>query len=126
MKFNKWTLALAAGGVVSLASVAQAEEKPMSQVMTAVSSTTLSGYVDASAIWKFGTGNANLPGRQYDGPSKQDGFNLNVVGITIAKPLTEDQWAAGYKADLLFGPDAGVFQSLIGSVGDLNLALKQT
>ncbi len=43
MKFNKWTLALAAGGVVSLGSIAQAEEKPMSQVMTAVSSTTLSG-----------------------------------------------------------------------------------
>src|SRR3989442_14042475 len=67
MKFNKWTLALAAGGVVSLASIAQAEEKPMSQVMTAGSSTTLSGYVDNSATLKFGTGNCNLPGRQYDG-----------------------------------------------------------
>src|SRR5213594_3332992 len=117
MKFNKWTLALAAGGVVSLGSIAQAEEKPMSQVMTAVSSTTLSGYVDTSAIWKFGTGNANLPGRQFDGPDKQDGFNLNVVGLTLHKPLSEDQWAAGYKVDLLFGPDANTFKSLIGEVG---------
>src|SRR6266487_1152773 len=125
MKFNKWTLALAAGGVVSLGSIAQAEEKPMSQVMTAVSSTTLSGYVDTSAIWKFGTGNANLPGRQFDGPGKQDGFNLNVVGLTLSKPLSEEQWAAGYKADLLFGPDANTFKSLIGEVGGSDLAIKQ-
>src|SRR5688572_254691 len=101
MKFNKWTLALAAGGVVSLGSIAQAEEKPMSQVLTAVSSTTLSGYVDTSAIWKFGTGNENLPGRAFDGgPSnpggnKLDGFNLNVVEIQLERPLSEDQWAAG-------------------------------
>ena len=124
MKFNKWTLALAAGGVVSLGSIGQADEKPMSQVMTAVSSTTLSGYVDTSAIWKFGTGNANLPGRQYDGPTKQDGFNLDVVGLTLEKPLSEDQWASGYKAQLLFGPDAFAFQSLIGSTTS-ELAIKQ-
>ena len=63
MKFNKWTVCLAAGGVVSLASAVQADEaqKPMSQVMTAVSATTLSGYVDTSIIWKPGTGDANLP-----------------------------------------------------------------
>ena len=124
MKFNKWTLALAAGGVVSLGSIAQADEKPMSQVMTAVSSTTLSGYVDTSAIWKFGTGNANLPGRQYDGPTKQDGFNLDVVGLTLEKPLSEDQWASGYKAQLLFGPDAFAYQSLIGSTTS-EFAIKQ-
>src|SRR5439155_1537711 len=106
MKFNKWTLALAAGGVVSLGSIAQAEEKPMSQVMTAVSSTTLSGYVDTSAIWKFGTGNANLPGRAFDGVGKLDGFNLNVVELQLEKPLSEDQWAAGYRVQLLLGPDA--------------------
>src|SRR5437762_665062 len=127
MKVNKWTLGLAAGGVVSLGSVVQAEESQhqMSQVMTAVASTTLSGYVDTSAIWKFGTGNANLPGRQFDGPSKQDGFNLNVVGIRLEKPLSEEQWASGYKVDLLFGPDASTFQSLIGEVGDSNFAIKQ-
>jgi len=62
MKFNKWTLTLAAAGVVSLGSVAQGEEAK-NQVLTALSSTTLSGYVDTSAIWKFGTGNQNMPGR---------------------------------------------------------------
>src|SRR2546426_2490383 len=126
MKFNQWTLGLAAAGVVSLASAAQAEEKATSQVLTAVSSTTLSGYVDTSAIWKFGTGNVNLPGRQYDGPTKQDGFNLNVVGLTLEKPLSEDQWAAGYKADLLFGPDATAFEAFTGSItGPDDLAIKQ-
>jgi len=111
MKFNKWTLGLAAAGVVSLASAAQAEEKATSQVLTAVSSTTLSGYVDTSAIWKFGTGNAALPGRAFDGVGKLDGFNLNVVGLTLEKPLSEDQWAAGYKANLIFGPDATAFNT---------------
>jgi len=106
MKFNKWTLTLAGAGVVSLASVVQAEEAQMSQVLTAVSSTQLSGYVDTSAIWKFGTGNANLPGRAFDGVGKLDGFNLNVASVTIEKPLSEDQWAAGYTIQMLLGPDA--------------------
>jgi len=105
MKLNQWTIGLAAAGMVSLASVTQAEEASH-QVMTALSSTTLSGYVDTSAIWKFGSGNAPLPGRSYDGVSKQDGFNLNVVKLTLEKPLDEGEWSAGYRVDLLFGPDA--------------------
>lgn len=113
MNFNKWTLALAAAGVVSLGSVVQAEEA-QHPVNTAVSSTTLSGYVDTSAVWKFGTGNANLPGRSFDGADKQDGFNLNVVKLSLEKPLDEGQWSAGYKADLLFGPDAEQYQRAIG------------
>jgi hypothetical protein len=126
MKFNKWTLGLAAAGVVSLASAAQAEEKAMSQVLTAVSSTTLSGYVDTSAIWKFGTGNANLPGRAFDGVGKLDGFNLNVVGLTIEKPLSEDQWAAGYKANLIFGPDATAFNTSVNAfAGGADFSVKE-
>src|SRR2546429_5383156 len=126
MKFNKWTVGLAAGGVVSLASVVQADEaqKPMSQLQTAVSSTVLSGFVDTSIIWKPGTGDANLPGRQYDGPTKLDGFILNVVGLTLEKPLSEEQWTAGYKADLWFGPDAGTYRALVGNGGgDPNFAI---
>ena len=113
MKFNKWTLTLAAAGVVSLGSVAQGEEAK-NQILTALSSTTLSGYVDTSAIWKFGTGNTFMPGRAYDGTAKQDGFNLNVIKLTLEKPLDEGQWAAGYKVDLLFGPDATYFKSFSG------------
>lgn len=122
MKFNKWTLALAATGVVSLGSLAQAEEAK-NQVLTAVSATTLSGYVDTSAIWKFGTGN-NLVGRSFDGANKQDGFNLNVVKLSLAKPLDEGQWSAGYQADLLFGPDAQQFEALNFSRAN-DLAIQQ-
>jgi hypothetical protein len=104
MKLNQWTLTLAAAGVVSIASVALAEEA-QHQVQTALSSTTLSGYVDTSAIWQFGNGKTST-GRSYDGADKQNGFNLNVVKLTLEKPLDEGQWSAGYKVDLLAGPDA--------------------
>ncbi|MGA2660767.1 MAG: outer membrane beta-barrel protein [Verrucomicrobiota bacterium] len=105
MKFNKWTVALAAVGVVSLASAARAEEKA-SAVATALSSTTISGYVDTSAQWNFGTGNYNQPPYKFNSPSKADGFNLDVVQLTISKPLDETPWSAGYRVDLWFGPDA--------------------
>ena len=105
MKYNKWTVALAALGVVSLTSAAKAEEKA-SPVMTALAATTISGYVDTSAQWNPGTGNANVPPYKFNSPSKADGFNLDVIQLTIEKPLDESDWAAGYRADLWFGPDA--------------------
>src|SRR6266540_1696477 len=128
MKLNQWTLALAASGVVSLGSIVQAEEKQMSQLLTSVSSMTLSGYVSTSAIWKPGTSNAGIPGRAFDAPaSKHDGFNLDVVSLMLAKPLSEDDWAAGYTAQLWFGPDAVNFNTsanplnLTGAGGDLTV-----
>ena len=124
MKFNKWTLTLAAAGVVSLGSVAQGEEAK-NQVLTALSSTTLSGYVDTSAIWKLGTGNTFMPGRAYDGTAKQDGFNLDVIKLTLEKPLDEGQWAAGYKVDLLFGPDANYFKTFNSAGGGSDFAIQQ-
>src|SRR5207249_3710348 len=128
MKVNKWTLGLAAVGLVSLPSLVQAEEKP-SSLLTALSATTISGYVNTDATWKPGTGNAGgIPGRAFDAPAgKQDGFNLNVVSLKLAKPLDETQWAAGYTAQLWFGPDAVNFNTSFpngsGSGGDL--AVKQ-
>ena len=118
MKFNKWTVGLAAVGVVSLASAVKAEEKA-NMVQTALSSTTLSGYVDTSAQWNLGTGNANMPLYKFGGTAKADGFNLDVVQIRIEKPLDEQTWAAGYKVDLWYGPDANTLgtQSL-GTKGD--------
>jgi hypothetical protein len=119
MKFNKWTVGLAAVGVVSLASVARAEEKALTAMQTALSATTISGYVDTSAQWNLGTGN-RVPNYRFGGPNKADGFNLDVVQLTIAKPLDESQWAAGYRADLWFGPDANVLgTSSTGSADDL-------
>lgn len=107
MKLNKWTVGLAALGVVSLASAVKAEESG-SALMTALSSTTFSGYVDTSMHWNPGTGNADFPAPYKFNSGKSDGFNLNVVQLTIAKPLDENEWAAGYHVDLWFGPDANV------------------
>lgn len=114
MKCNKWTLALAAAGVVSLGSVAQADEAKQNQVLTALSSTTLSGYVDTSATWWLGTarGGGRLPGHVFDGADKMDGFNLDAVKLTLSKPLDEGQWAAGYNVDLIFGSNANFYQAL--------------
>ena len=129
-KVNKWTLGLAAVGLVSLPSVVQAEEKP-NQLLTALSSTMISGYVDTSAHWTMGSGNNNPPGYAYNLPSKQDGFNLNVVDITIEKPLDEGTWSAGYKVELWFGPNATVLGNNIGGTtpstagGGDDLSVKQ-
>jgi hypothetical protein len=114
---SKWTLALAAAGVVSLPSL-RAEEQH--QVLTALSATTLSGYVDTSAIWKPGSPNGALPGRTFDGADKLDGFNLHAVKLSLEKPLDEGQWSAGYKVDLIFGPDANYYSTLLNGGGGPN------
>ncbi|HXU76909.1 MAG TPA: outer membrane beta-barrel protein [Methylomirabilota bacterium] len=125
MKYNKWTVALAAAGVVSLASAAKAEER-VNSVMTALSSTSLSGYVDTSAQWNFGTGNAHLPDYKFGGSSKADGFNLNVVQLRIEKPLSEEEWAAGYRVDLWAGPDANVLGTQsVNALGGSDFAVRQ-
>jgi hypothetical protein len=110
-KCNPWTLGLLSAGLISLPAVTHAEEKP-SSVLTALGSTTLSGYVDTSAEWNPGTGNANVPGYAWNSPSKADGFNLNVIKLTLEKPVDPaDAWGAGYKVDLLAGPDASAFNT---------------
>lgn len=115
MRLNKWTLALASAGVIGSGTALQAEEQH--QVMTALSQTTLSGYVDTSAIWSIGSPNGGLPGRTFDGTAdKLDGFNLHAVKLVLEKPLDEGQWSAGYKADLVFGPDANYY-STVGDKG---------
>ncbi len=96
---------------MGLPALIKAEEKPAS-VLTALSATTISGYVDTSAQWNMGTGDANVPDYAFGGPGKADGFNLNVVKLSIEHPVVaEDVWGAGYKVDLLFGPDANAFAS---------------
>lgn len=113
---NKWTLALAAAGLVSPALI-HADEPDQHPLMTGLSSTTLSGYVDTSAIWSINSPNGTIAGRTFDGtPDKLDGFNLHAVKLVLEKPLDEGQWSAGYKADLVFGPDANYF-STVGNGG---------
>lgn len=115
MKFNEWTVALAAIGVVSLASAARADEATpkMSAVQTALSSTTISGYVDAAATWRPGTdsGPLNTAGNvpKYL-VAKNDGFSLDQVDIAIDHPEDQSPWAAGYHIEFFQGADqVGMF-----------------
>lgn len=113
MKFNQWTLGLAAVGLVSLGSAVQAEEA-QNAIQTALASTTISGYVNTSAIVMFGpsnNGHYSVPGRSFDSNDKFNGFNLDVVKLQIEKPLDEGQWSAGYQVGLLFGPDASTYDT---------------
>jgi hypothetical protein len=124
MNCNRWTLGLLSAGLVSLPAVIHAEEKP-SSVLTALSATTLSGYVDTSANWNPGTGNANVPGYAWNNPSKSDGFNLNVVELNLEKTVdAADNWGAGYKFSMLAGPDANSFNTS-STGGHSDFAVKQ-
>jgi len=116
MQLNKWTIALAATGAVSFA--AQAEEHPISSALTG---TTLSGYVDTSAIWNFGSGQQQVNRGINTGANRQDGFNLNAVKVALEKPLDEGTWSAGYKVETILGPDAAALPGLVAN----NVALKQ-
>ena len=125
MKVNKWTMSLAALGLISIPTTGSAEEQ-MNQVWTALSSTTISGYVNTSVHWNVGTGNESLPAHSYNTASKADGFNLDVFKLALEKPLDEAQWAAGYKAELLFGGDAvGYGTTLDGDGSSSSTAIKQ-
>jgi len=105
--------------------LAKAEEQ-INQIQTALASTTLSGYVDTSAQWNFGTGNGHLPPYKFGGPDKADGFNLDVVQLRLEKPLDEASWSAGYRVDLWLGPDANTLgtQSIL-STGSSDFAIRQ-
>ena len=136
MKFNKWTVGLAAVGVVSLASAARADEK-MNAVQRRRSPTPPSVATSARRL----TGRSNPGGSAYARSpgefipfqgtrySKQDGFNLDVVKLSIAKPQDESPWASGYQVDLLFGPDAVGYNTRQWPInfdsGDSDYAIKQ-
>ena len=111
MNVNKWTVGLAAAGLVSLASVAQAQEAKET-VKTLVASTTVSGYVSASYVWAPGsrvgaTFAHNGPNDKTETNDKNDRIALDVVSLTFASAKGDGEWAAGYKIQAWLGPDAG-------------------
>jgi hypothetical protein len=110
---------LAATGVVSFASAVQADESH--PVNSALSSTTLSGYVDTSAIWNLGSGSQVANRFANTGADRQDGFNVNTVKLQLEKPIDEGTWSAGYKFETMFGPDANVMPGALTS----GVAIKQ-
>ena len=105
MKFNQWTLGLAAVGAVSLASAVRADEAKLSALQTALSNTTISGYVDVAAQYNAGDASYNAPSTP-GGSGTLDGFSLNVINIAIDKPLDESPWASGYHIELNAGNNA--------------------
>ena len=109
-------MGLAAAGVISFAAVAQAEEKPTHQVLTAVSSTALSGYVSTSFSWAPGNRVPETQGRQFDQSysKKADTFRLDVIDIKLSSALAEGEWASGYNVELWLGPDAAGLGNQIG------------
>jgi Putative beta-barrel porin-2, OmpL-like. bbp2 len=100
MKFNKWTLGLAAVGVVSLTSAVRADEAKLSPLNTALSNTTISGYVDVAGVYTPGnvSEDSGVPGTA----GRNDGFQ-NIVDIALDKPEDESPWASGYHVEFNLG-----------------------
>ncbi|HEX7652513.1 MAG TPA: outer membrane beta-barrel protein [Verrucomicrobiae bacterium] len=120
MKFNKWTLGLAAVGAVSMASAVRADEAKLSQVQTALSNTTISGYVDVSVNYVAGS----QPERgYYNYPDYRDQFSLDTVTISLDKPLDDSPWASGYHIDLNAGNRA--LNALYSYTATQGLAVRQ-
>jgi len=104
MKFNQWTLGLAAVGAVSMASAVRADEAKLSQLNTAVANTVISGYVDVAAQYNPGNPSTVTTAGLLGG--KVDSINVNNVTISLDKALDESPWASGYHVDLNWGIDA--------------------
>jgi len=102
MKMNKWTMALAAAGVVSLSSVAQAQEAAAGAEALAAS-TTLSGYVSSSYTFEGESNGAPIGATNRD----SDNFKLDVVSLTLASAQGAGEYATGYTVQFWAGPDSG-------------------
>jgi hypothetical protein len=107
LNLERWALGLAVLELVTLSTIlhGQTPAEAPNALMTDLSATTISGYVDTSAVWNPGTGNANPAPYDFN-PGKQDGFNLNSVDLKISKPQGETAWSAGYTAEFNWGPDS--------------------
>ena len=101
MKNNKWTVGLAAAGLISLASVAQAQDA--NSVQTKLATTSLSGYVSTSYHWATGSDTSNSVTQRAAG---EDRFAVDVISLTLASPQSAGDWGAGYNVQLWVGDDA--------------------
>ena len=103
MNINKWTMALAAAGVVSLSSVAQAQEAAAGADVVAAS-VELSGYVSSSYTMSSGRGATANTFRGTEGNS--DKFSLDVVSLSLSSAKGEGEWASGYNFTMWIGDAA--------------------
>src|SRR5690242_19712895 len=88
MEIHKLSGACLAAALICTTTSIHADEAKTTPLLTALSATTISGYVDTSAIWNPGTGNANPAPFAFNVPSKRDGFNVDTVALNIEKPLS--------------------------------------
>ena len=97
---------------------------------------SLSGYVDTSLMFRFAENaatsgsvalpnTARSPGRLYDVPERNGGFNLTVVQLAMDKPLETDRWSAGYHVEVIAGPDARVRRVWSLASGGADMVLNQ-
>ncbi len=91
--------------------------------------TEISGFVSASYFYDFNDthGTRTVDGRTFDTHANQ--FALNKFKLALEKPIDYNptNWAAGYRADLIFGQDAAAIHSSggafnLGTDGDLEQA----
>jgi hypothetical protein len=134
MKIEKWTLGLAAAGLAAFspALIAQttndaaATTNAAPQIIplqTALSATTISGFVDTSAVWNPGTGNDHPAPYAFNYSNKHDGFNVDSADVKISRAEDETSWAAGYTLELNYGRDAQGIDG--GSGGDMSYPIRQ-
>ena len=115
MKMNKWTMALAAAGVVSLSSVAQAQEAAAGADALAAS-TTLTGYVSSSYTAADST---KGPEGYFRSNEDNNRFALDVVSLTLASAQGAGEYATGYTVQLWAGDAAGdIDTNESGTAGD--------
>jgi len=108
-------MGLAAVGVVSLATAARADEK-VSQLNTALSNTTISGYVDVGAQYTSATG---VPYDTGNGSAGANSISLNAVDIALDKPLDATPFSAGYHIELWTGATSAVGATGTATTGTL-------
>lgn len=90
---------------------------PSTTSLEAVPEVKLSGYAEASYLYST----AALPGGPIVGRSFdrfQDQSTLNVVKLVLDKEFVPDKLSAGFHADLLFGQNARLIQSVGLDLGD--------
>jgi len=100
-------MALAAAGVVSLSSVAQAQEAAAGANALAAS-TTLSGYVSTSYTLD-------------DVAANNDSFNLDVVDLKFASAQGAGEYATGYTVELWAGGSHALGTADAGNAGTVEL-----
>ena len=95
MTMNKWTVGLAAAGLLGLSSVAQA------QVATKLATTSLSGYVSTAYNWIPGDTSISTGYNSFGNSAKTDRFALDVVSLSIGSPVAPAAtgWAASRAAE---------------------------